>query len=116
MIPNSRQTLIDYCLRNLGAPVLEINIDQDQIEDRVDEALQFYQEYHSDAIYRDFFKHELTQQDVDNEFIPIPDEILTVYPDGRTHSAVYLRELVGQHVRCAISDVTERHVQPRILG
>jgi len=78
MIPNSRQTLIDYCLRNLGHPVLEINVADDQIEDRVDEALQFYQEYHSDAIYRDFFKHELTQQDVDNEYISIPDSILTV--------------------------------------
>ena len=41
MIPNSRQSLINYCLRNLGAPVLEINVDEDQIEDRVDEALQF---------------------------------------------------------------------------
>ena len=44
--PNSRQTLIDYCLRRLGAPVIEINLDEDQIEDRVDEALQFYQTYH----------------------------------------------------------------------
>jgi len=78
MIPNSRSTLINYCLRNLGSPVVQINIDPDQIEDRVDEAIQFYQEYHSDAIYRDFFKHELTQDDVDNEYITIPDSILTV--------------------------------------
>jgi len=78
MIPNSRQTLIDYCLRNLGAPVLEINIDQDQIEDRVDEALQFYREYHSDSIYHDFFKHEITQGDRDNEYIPIPDAVINV--------------------------------------
>jgi hypothetical protein len=78
MIPNSRQTLIDYCLRNLGAPVLEINVDQDQIEDRVDEALQFYREYHSDSIYHDFFKHEITQEDRDNEYIPIPDAIINV--------------------------------------
>ena len=41
--PNSRQTLIDYCLRSLGAPVIEINVDEDQIEDRIDEAVQFYQ-------------------------------------------------------------------------
>lgn len=78
MIPNSRQALIDYCLRNLGAPVLEINVDQDQIEDRVDEALQFYREYHSDAIYHDFFKHEITQDDRDNEYIPVPDAIINV--------------------------------------
>ena len=78
MIPNSRQSLIDYCLRNLGAPVLEINVDEDQIEDRVDEALQFYREYHSDAIYHDFFKHEITQEDRDNEYIPIPDALINI--------------------------------------
>jgi len=78
MIPNSRQSLIDYCLRNLGAPVLEINVDEDQIEDRVDEALQFYREYHSDAIYHDFFKHEITQEDRDNQYIPIPDALINV--------------------------------------
>ena len=42
--PNSRQTLIDYCLRRLGEPVLEINVDPDQLEDRTDEALQYWQE------------------------------------------------------------------------
>jgi len=78
MIPNSRQGLIDYCLRNLGADVLEINVSEDQIEDRVDEALQFYREYHSDAIYHDFFKHEITQEDRDNEYIPIPDALINI--------------------------------------
>ena len=48
--PSSRQNLIDYCLRQLGSPVLEINIDDDQIEDRIDEAFQFYREYHFDAV------------------------------------------------------------------
>jgi len=50
--PSSRQELIDYCLRSLGHPVLEINIDDDQLEDRIDEAFQFYREYHYDAIER----------------------------------------------------------------
>jgi len=78
VIPNSRQSLINYCLRNLGSPVVQINVDEDQIEDRVDEALQFFQEYHADALYKEYFKHELTQADVDNRYIPIPDEIITV--------------------------------------
>ena len=78
MIPNSRQSLINYCLRQLGAPVLEINVDDDQIEDRVDEALQFYREYHSDAIYHDYFKHEITQTDIDNKYIDIPDALINV--------------------------------------
>lgn len=77
-VPNSRQTLIDYCLRTLGEPVLEVNIDEDQLNDRIDEALQFYQEYHSDAIYKVYHKHQITAADISNEYISIPDAITTV--------------------------------------
>ena len=76
--PNSRDTLIDYCKRRLGDPVLEINVDEDQIEDRVDEALQYYQEYHSDATTRTYMKHAVTQTDINNEYIPISSDILYV--------------------------------------
>jgi hypothetical protein len=76
--PNSRQTLIDYCLRSLGAPVIEINIDEDQIEDRVDEGLQFYQHYHADAVEKVFLKHQVTQADIDNGYIPIPELVTDV--------------------------------------
>ncbi len=76
--PNSRATLIDYCLRNLGAPVIEINVDDDQLDDRIDEALQFYQHYHADAIEKVFLKHEVTQGDINNGYIPIPDLVTDV--------------------------------------
>ena len=76
--PNSRDTLIDYCKRRLGDPVLEINVDEDQIEDRIDEALQYYQEYHSDATVRTYLKHLVTATDVTNEYIPIASDILYV--------------------------------------
>ena len=76
--PNSRQTFIDYCLRSLGAPVVEINVDDDQVEDRVDEALQFYQTYHSDAIEKVYLKHEVTQTDIDNGHIAINDLVTDV--------------------------------------
>lgn len=76
--PNSRATLIDYCLRNLGAPVIEINVDDDQLDDRIDEALQFYQHYHADAIEKVFLKHEITQTDIDNGYIPIPELVTDV--------------------------------------
>ena len=58
--PNSRQTFLDYCLRSLGAPVIEINVDDDQLDDRVDEALQFYQFYHADSIEKFYLKHKVT--------------------------------------------------------
>lgn len=56
----SRQELIDYCLRRLGFPVIEINVDEDQINDRIDDALQLYQEYHFDGTEKTFFKHQIT--------------------------------------------------------
>ena len=62
--PNSKQTLIDHCLRSLGAPVIEINVDDDQVDDRIDEALQFYQNYHMDGIERMFLKHKVTNSEL----------------------------------------------------
>jgi hypothetical protein len=76
--PASRQQLIDYCLRELGDPVIEINVDEDQLEDRVDEAFQYYQEYHSDATVRTYLKHQITQTDIDNEYIEIDPSITFV--------------------------------------
>jgi len=77
-IPLSRTELAEYCLRQLGAPVLEINIDEDQIEDRIDEAIQFYQEYHADAVVRTFIKYEVTQEDIEDKIIELPDAVLSV--------------------------------------
>ncbi len=76
--PASRQELIDYCLRSLGAPVLEINVDEDQVNDRVDEAIQFYRDYHSDSVIRQYRKHQLTETDITNGYIAIPDQLLFV--------------------------------------
>ena len=77
-VPNSRATLIDYCKRRLGDPVIEVNVDEDQLEDRVDEALQYYQEFHSDATLRTYLKHQVTATDVSNEYIPLASNIIFV--------------------------------------
>ena len=76
--PNSRATLIDYAKRKLGDPVIEINVDEDQLEDRVDEALQYYQEIHSDATLRTFLKHQVTATDISNEYITLSADITFV--------------------------------------
>jgi hypothetical protein len=62
--PSSRQELIDYCLRRLGSPVLEINIDDDQIDDLVDDALQYFHERHFDGVERMYLKYKITQDDI----------------------------------------------------
>jgi len=63
--PSTRQELIDFCKRRLGAPVLEINIADEQAEDIVDDAIQFFQERHFDGVYPTFFKYKVTQNDID---------------------------------------------------
>ena len=60
MAVSSRQGLIDYCLRRLGFPVIEINVDDDQIEDRIDDALQYFQEYHFDGVERVYLQHQIS--------------------------------------------------------
>jgi len=62
--PSTRQELIDYCLRRLGAPVLEINVDDDQIDDLVDDAFQYFQERHFDGVERMYLKYEIQQSDI----------------------------------------------------
>ena len=62
--PSSRQELIDYCLWRLGAPVLEINVDDDQVDDLVDDALQYFHERHFDGVERMYLKYKITQADI----------------------------------------------------
>lgn len=76
--PATRQGLIDYCKRALGDPVIEINVDPDQLEDRVDEALQFWQEYHHEATYRTYVSHLVGDSDVTNEYITLDSDVLYV--------------------------------------
>ena len=76
--PNSRGTLADYCKRRLGEPVIEVNIDEDQVEDRIDESLQYYREFHSDATVRTYLKHLVTATDVTNQYIPIATNIIFI--------------------------------------
>jgi len=64
MAVTTRQNLIDYCLRRLGHPVVEINVDDDQIEDRVDEAFQYYRDFHYDAVEKVYLKTQITASTV----------------------------------------------------
>ncbi len=63
--PSTRQGLIDYCLRQLGAPVLEINVDDDQIDDLVDDTIQYFNERHYDGVERMYLKYKVSQDDID---------------------------------------------------
>lgn len=74
----SRQQLIDYCLRKLGSPVLEINVADEQIEDRIDDAFQFYREHHFDAVELVYLKHQFTAEDIARQYIEVNDLVVGV--------------------------------------
>ena len=78
MAITTRQGLIDYCLRALGEPVVEINVDEQQVEDRVDEAIEYWRNYHYDGIEKVYLKHLVTEADVASKSIPINDLIYGV--------------------------------------
>ena len=67
--PTSRQTLKDYALRRLGAPVIDINVDDSQVEDALDAALQFFAEYHFDGVEKVYLKHQVTSSDITNGYL-----------------------------------------------
>ena len=79
--PTSRQTLKDYALRRLGSPVIDINVDDSQLEDRLDDALQFFSDYHYDGAEKLFLTHAVTQDDIDNGYLDmsaVDDSVISV--------------------------------------
>ena len=105
--PASRQQLIDFCLRRLGEPVIEINVDVDQLEDKVDDSLQMYREFHSDATYRTYLKHKITQTDVDNKYVPISSNILYVsqlFPINPMFSTINMFDIRYQMMLNSLGD------------
>jgi hypothetical protein len=94
--PSSREQLKDWCLRQLGFPVIEINVDPDQVEDRIDEALQYFQQFNYDGVERWYLKHQITQEDKDNQYIRVTDNIIGVtriFPVGSTNASVNMFDL-----------------------
>ena len=76
--PTTRAQFKDYCLRRLGWPVIQINVDDDQVEDRIDDALQFFHDYHFDGCEKLYMKHQITQTDIDRRWIYCPDAVIAV--------------------------------------
>ena len=76
--PTTRVELKNYCLRRLGYPVLDINVDEDQLQDRIDDALEYYRDYHYDGAEKVYLKHVVTAADITNEYIPVPATVTSI--------------------------------------
>ena len=77
-VPASREDLKNWCLKQLGHPVHDINIDLDQLDDNIDSALQYFQDFHFDGMERWYLKHAITADDITNQYIPITGNIFGV--------------------------------------
>jgi len=75
-VPTTRDEFKEYCLRKLGTPVIEINVDDDQLDDRVDEALRYYWDYHFDGTDKVYYKHQVTEQNKTDKNITVPENII----------------------------------------
>ena len=74
--PTTKATFKEYCLRKLGKPVIEINVDDDQVDDRIDEAIRYWYDYHFDGSEKIYYKHSITETDVANKYITLPENII----------------------------------------
>jgi len=74
--PTTRKEFKEWCLRKLGKPVIEINVDQDQADDRIEEALSYYWDYHFDGAEKTFLKHQVTEDDKTNGYIDVPENVI----------------------------------------
>lgn len=94
--PTTRTQFKDYCLRRLGHPVIQINVDDDQVDDRIDEALAYWHDYHFDGCQQIYMKHQIQQADVDRGWIYCPDAVLFVtgvMPFDQSSSSVNMFDL-----------------------
>jgi len=103
--PNSKNTLKEYCLRRLGKPVIEINIDEDQMDDRIDEALMFYQDYHFDGVQDMFLKHEITDTDISNEYITIANDFIGIVDIFDIGDSTSTNNLFNVRYQIALNDM-----------
>lgn len=108
-VPTSRATLIEYCLRRLGEPVIEVNLDPDQQEDRVDEAIQYFQEFHSDATLRTYLKHQVTGTDVTNEYITLNSNVQFVSKLFNVHGDAMSRNFFDIKYQLHLNDIANMH-------
>lgn len=113
--PTSKEEFKDYVLRKLGAPVIEINVSEEQIDDRVDEAVSFWRDYHYNGSQLVYLKHAITQDDIDNGYITLPTRLLGISKvfDLQTSisSGVGMFNVQYQYVLNNIRDITGYNIQ-----
>lgn len=103
--PTSRAEFTENCLRRLGKPVIEINVDDDQVSDRIDEALQYFWDYHFDGSEKTFYKYQITEQDITNKYITMPENIIGVINIFDLGATLGVNNLFNIRYQIALNDL-----------
>ena len=104
-MPTSRTEFKDYCLRKLGFPVIEINVEDMQVQDRIDESFSYYWDYHFDGVERDFYKWSLTSADIENRYLTVPDNIIGAVRIFDIGDALSTNNLFNIRYQIALNDL-----------
>ena len=94
--PANKEELKDFCLRQLGYPVIQINVDDEQVNDAIELAFEFWNEFHFNGTERTYVKHQITNTDLTNKYIPVSDNLIgaiRVFPVGGSHLAMSFFDL-----------------------
>lgn len=103
--PTTKDQFKEYCLRSLGKPVIEINVHDEQVDDRVDEALKYYWDYHFDGAEKIYFKYQITSQTKIDRYVPMPENVIGVvnlFPIGQ---ALNTNNLFNIRYQIALNDL-----------
>jgi hypothetical protein len=104
-LPTNRKDFKNYCLRKLGAPVIEINVDDDQVEDRIDEALRYFWDYHFDGSDKIYFKYQVQPEDITNRYVTMPENIIGVVNLFEIGQALNTNNLFNIRYQIALNDL-----------
>lgn len=118
-LPSTREDFKQYCLRRVGAPVTQINVDEDQIQDRIDDALQYYWDFHFDGTEKMFYKALIDQTAVNNKYITMPDNIIgavNIFPIGSSLSTNNLFNIRYQIALNDLYDLTATTMVPYYMA
>ena len=118
-LPTTREQFKEYCLRRVGAPVTQINIDEDQLQDRIDDALQYYWDFHFDGTEKMYYKALIDQTAKDNKYITLPENIIGaihVFPIGTSLSTNNLFNIRYQIALNDLYDLTATTMVPYYMA
>lgn len=104
-LPTSRAEFKEWCLRQLGKPVININVSEEQVDDRVSEALQWWYDYHYEGTEKTYYKYQLTQDDFTNKYITLPDNIIGAVRIFELGSAINSSSMFNVQYQIMMSDL-----------